>query len=95
MEDIDRVAVFSDYIREHKDDLLEKYNGQYVVVGYAPKTVWNLNDEIEVTALPTSETALFFGKGKYGYGHFAMQLCTEDEFKPKSLGFLGYTIKGN
>ena len=91
MENYAKVEMFSNYIRKHKDELLEKYSGQTIVVG-DPNPLTD-RGPVSIVAVPDEGIAYYYGLGRYGAGNFAIKTMTEDEFRPKHIG-LGVTLNG-
>jgi len=54
------------YYLDHQDELVEKFNGKYVVI----------TKDCTVEAYDTEDDAYFQSERKYGLGNFLLQLCT-------------------
>lgn len=59
------------YYMEHEEELLKKYENQYLVV----------SEDFVVTAFTSKQEAYYFGAEKYGLGHFLLQFCNYDEVR--------------
>jgi len=54
------------YYLDHQDELVEKFNGKYVVIA----------NDCTIEAYVTEDDAYFQSEKKYGLGNFLLQLCT-------------------
>jgi len=54
------------YYLDHQDELVEKFNGKYVVIA----------NDCTIEAYDTEDDAYFQSEKKYGLGNFLLQLCT-------------------
>lgn len=57
------------YYLNHQDDLVEEYNGKYIVI---------VNNEV-VNAYDTEIDAYFDAESKYGLGNFLIQYCSKGD----------------
>jgi len=63
---MDKTKELFDYYLEHQDELVEEYNGKYLVI---------CNNSV-VGSFDDEDTAYFHAVEKYGLGNFIIQLCT-------------------
>lgn len=57
-----------DYYLEHQQELVEKYNGKYLVISKG-----------SIVPFDSENSAYYYGKSKIGLGNFIVQLCTPGE----------------
>lgn len=54
-----------DYYMEHEKELLEKYEGLYLVI----------SDGLDISAFKSKKEAYTYGADTYGLGNFLLQFC--------------------